>query len=243
MSPFKLNPDSFEVELDQEWLYLIPEFAALIKADRGSPGDYRGDKKRKAIRQFTYIYYMLSYSSPIARWTDEKEKKQEAMKASGMSEDDLENPLVVVAYAKFDEYQMKAAPELKTLRLMRDSLPEIDEYFVQVKKSGKKDYSPTLHVNNLKLPKQAYDAVDEFEERVFKKLRGSESGIRGRKSKIGGQEGKRKEGTWKEGGNPVKSKQTAGMVDLAGVITKVTSDFIGDPYDEPDEEPIGEGDE
>lgn len=49
-------------------LVAIAEFQALIKRDRGSKGDYRGDKKQRAMQELAYIFHCISYQSPYANY-------------------------------------------------------------------------------------------------------------------------------------------------------------------------------
>lgn len=46
----------------------IEEFRALIRRDRGSPGDSQGRSKQRAARELAYIYHLNSHDSPYANY-------------------------------------------------------------------------------------------------------------------------------------------------------------------------------
>lgn len=180
MRLFTLENDA-QVELNKEWIMLIPEFADLLKRDKGSPGDYRGDKKLKAKRELTFIYFDLDFTSPIREWP-EFERRQEAMRYAGLEEKDLDDK-VMAAHAKYDELLLGSSRSLKTLRAVEKSLDALDTYFENLDfsatdKKGELVHNPNSYLLNLERLGKAYDSLDKFRKRVQEELKG-EASIRG----------------------------------------------------------------
>lgn len=199
---FKIDED-YSVQLNKEWILLIPEFEALFKRDKGSPGDYRGDKKLRARKEFAYIYFMLDFTSPL-RDLVEEDKQEHAFKYTGLSIKDIEDPLFADAYSTYEDLLNATAPALKTVTMLRNGLKTLDAYFHDVDftkadRMGRLLNSPLEFIKNVSMLPKMHDAIDEFEQRVMNQLR-DESGIRGKATK-GGKEGTRSK-VWNEGGPP-----------------------------------------
>lgn len=201
MALFTIN-EQFEVELNKEWIMLIPEFAELLRRDKGSEGDYRGQKKLRARRELSYIYFMVDFHSPLRDFEEEK-KQVEALKYCRLNEKDIDNK-VKEAMALYEYMQYESAPSLRTLNALKLGMANLDKYFKEVDfdktdKQGKLKYTPEGYIANItKLPKMRA-AIKEFETMVQAELR-ENTGIRG-KATLGAMEGRRNK-IWQEGGPP-----------------------------------------
>lgn len=200
MKLFELGPEH-QVALNKEWLFLIPEFAELVKRDKGSPGDYRGSKKLKATRELTFIYFDLDFSSPIREWPED-EKRTEALRMAGLGEGDIDGPLMD-AHKMYHTLLMKSSRSLRTLYAVEKSLDKLDEYYERLNfsekdKKGELVNKPESYLMNLKRLNEGYNALDEFRKRVEREMQGT-SGIRG-KANLGRREGKRE--AWVEKSAP-----------------------------------------
>jgi len=199
--------EDYQVDLNKEWLYLIPEFAELIRRDKGSKGDYRGDKKLKARREFTFIYFDLDFTSPIREYS-EWERREEAMKYADLKESDLDDA-VMTAHAKYLELLNNSARSLKTLKAVEKSLDALDEYFenvdfTKVDKKGELVNTPNQYLMNVERLDKAYTSIENFKKRVEDQLKGDAS-IRGTAT-LGGKEGKR--ANWEESVAPSPADET-----------------------------------
>lgn len=203
MRLFKVN-EFYEVELDQEWIIMIPEFAVLIKRDKGSPSDYRGSRKLKAKKELAYIYYCLDFTSPLREW-NEPERKIEALRYVGLVPDDIDDK-VMDAWKTYEQLLLLSAPSLKTLSAIRKGRAKLDLYFQEVDfdkrdKLGKAYYTPKDYMANITKLAEMDQAIRSYEKQVEAELK-ADTGIRG-KATLGGQEGKRRlKSVWKEGGPP-----------------------------------------
>lgn len=237
---FKLD-DEYNVILEP-WVLLVPEFNKIVKLDKGSPGDYRGDLKLKAKKQLAFIYLMCDFRSKIYDW-DPSEKELEAFRYTGLKLADTQLPEVKEAYDYYIDFQHKCARSLKTLEVLNKGLAKLDQYFEDIDftlkdKQGKLLNSTKEFMANMSGVDDAYKAVENFEKRVTEQLKADDTGIRGKNSSLGGKEGTRK--SWNETGNPKPSKVK--MVDLDSLISGVTNRFsnsiddeIMEPGDEPEE--------
>lgn len=196
--------DLYEVELNREWIMMVPEFMALIKRDRGSEGDYRGEKKLKAKKQLAYIYFCLDFTSPLREW-DDIPRRQEALRYTGLVPEDIDDK-VDDAWAVYEQLLLLAAPSLKTLNAIRKGRANLNKYFEEVDfekkdKLGKSYYTPKDYMENIARLSTMDRAIKDYEKQVEAELK-ADTGIRG-KGTLGGKEGKRRaEKVWHEGGPP-----------------------------------------
>ncbi len=177
--------------LNKEWIFLIPEFAALIRRDKGSPGDSRGQYKKQAQREFTYIYFMCDFNSPIRDWKPE-EKEKEALYYADLESVDT---LVHEAKAKYEQLMLGVSRSLRTLKSVYKGLDEMDNYFEGVNfkttdKQGKLLHSPQEFIKNTSMMNKMYDEVRNFEKRVEADMIEAGNTIRGNAT-LGDKEGQK----------------------------------------------------
>lgn len=223
MRLFEIDEDR-QVSLNRIWIGLIPEFNTLLKRDKGSEGDYRGSKKLKATREFTFIYFFTDFSSPIRDWEDD-ERKKEALYYSSLTEKDLDEA-VWTAQAKYFQLQLEASRPLRTLKALYKGLHAMDTYFESIDfsktdKQGKLLNSPTDFVNNAGKLNKMYDEIRNFEKRVEDDMKQAVSGIRGPNSTLGDQEGQKK--SWSEEDILKGSRHAAGLEETE--LAKSTTSF------------------
>ena len=198
MRLFTIDAD-YKVELNKEWIQLIPEFAELLRRDKGSEGDYRGDKKLKARKEFTFIYFDLDFTSPIREW-EAFERREEAMRYAGLQEKDIDDK-VMTAHRIYDKLLLGCSRSLKTLKAVEKSLDQLDEYFENIDFNEKDKKGELLHnagqyLTNIEKLGKAYSAVEAFRKRVAEELKEGSS-IRG--AAILGRKEAQKRETWTEG--------------------------------------------
>lgn len=198
-----------EIDLNKEWLHLIPEFNMILHRVWKCEGDADGRKKVMQHRVFGYIYLTIDFASPYFTWTKEA-RETEAMKAMQLKEGDIQDPKVQAAIRRYDEMQQESVPALKALRGLYSALDKMNTFledidFTQEDKQGKPKYTPnsiTMYAKNINA---AYDAITQMERRVMESLM-AEGGntIRGTAT-LGGKEGKRKK-EWAEGSGPTETE-------------------------------------
>lgn len=201
---------TYQVELNKEWIMLIPAFAALLKRDKGSEGDYRGQKKLKAKKELTFIYFDLDFASPLREY-DEFERREKALEYAELKESDLDEA-VMAAHAEYENLLLNSSRSLKTYRAVQKSLDALDTYFEDidfnaVNNKGELLHNSSTYMMNIKRLDEAYTAIDRFRKRVEEELSGTPS-IRGNAS-LGRREakfstGEKRDTRWQEGGNTVE---------------------------------------
>ena len=178
MELLSFNQNTWKIELNKPWLMMVPEFKALIDRDKGSPGDYRGQYKLRATDEFSYIYLMLDWKSPLRNYEPEKLEPEafrvfERLKYTPQQvAEDVE---LQAAMAKYKEMLYRVSRSLKTLHVVKNSLDELDNYFEDLDfskedKQGKPFYTMKEYQENVKRLKETYDSIDDFEERVSRDL-------------------------------------------------------------------------
>lgn len=207
MKLFTINPDTQEIDLNKEWIFLIPEFIVLLKRDKGSAGDYRGEKKLHARRELTYIYFMEDFGSPLRDWEDDKKKHEEALRCASLAEIQIDKE-VRMAQAFYYEYLRKCAPTLATLDAMQVGMKELNKWFREidfnkVDSLKRAKYTAKDYIENVKSMPKMNASIKEFERQVWEELKEA-TGIRGNK-KLGLMEGQRN-GEWEEGGAPATDR-------------------------------------
>lgn len=64
--------DDFLVNINREWISTHKAFEAIIKRDKGSPGDTQARLKLRAKKDFTFIYHFVGYRSKYRKYAEEE---------------------------------------------------------------------------------------------------------------------------------------------------------------------------
>lgn len=200
--------NDYEIDLNKEWLHLIPEFSKVLHRRWLCEGDADGRKKIMAKRIFGYIYLMLDYASPLFTW-EEDARRAEALRMMKLKAGDIDSDGVKDAYNWYVEYQDECLPTLKALRSMHAALRKMNTYLNDIDfdardKQGKPLHTPGSITRAIKEMNAAYDAVATMERRVLEDLKKESNTIRGTAT-LGGREGKRKK-EWAEGTGPMQTE-------------------------------------
>lgn len=103
------------VSLEDTSILLIKEFEALIDDNRNkSSVDKTGKKRLRAFKEFKFIYLFFDWESPYFQYT-EQDKHAEAMKDSGLSDEEFDDPKFRMACQKYDEIQ-NSSLDIKLLK-------------------------------------------------------------------------------------------------------------------------------
>jgi hypothetical protein len=183
--------DTKEINLDKEWIFLIPEFREILSRDKGNR------YKTKATSEFTWLFFYTDFSSPIRDWED-GERMKEAMYYAKMSDDYLPalkaDKKLWEAHAKYQELQIKGSRPLRTLKVLYKALDAMDNHFESMDfsktdKMGKLLHDPSDFITNAGKMNKMYDEIRNFEKRVEDDLKQASSTIRGPNSTLGDNEG------------------------------------------------------
>lgn len=165
------------VSLNKVWISTIPQFRRLLARDKGGPGDGSGKYKKQATREFTYIYHLCDFHSPLENYGKIK-RKQMALEFSGMAdkESDVDNdPDLQDAIELYKELIANSSSSLQTLRAMKSARQAMDEYLQDIDFNKKDAQDRLVHSvkavqdNIIGMPK-AQAALDEMEDKVKREM-------------------------------------------------------------------------
>lgn len=200
MQLFETGAD-FKVQLNKEWLLLIPQFKRLVWRDRGSKNDVDGRKKYQTIRELTFIYHFTDPRSPIENIEDLFERREKALQYAELTEKDID-AAVVEAMEEYEYLLDLSVPTLALLRSVKGTLTKLKSFFDNINfnstdKQGKLLYAPESHIKNVVALGKLHKEVMAFEEIVLAELKAQKQ-ARG-KMELGDREQSGTKKKWAEG--------------------------------------------
>lgn len=110
-----------QVYLEKDELLLVKEFQNLVDVKRNKcKEDKTGELGLKAIKELSFIFLNYDWKSPYSEFSEE-ERKEAQLLDSGLTEKDLEDPLLIQAADKYQKLQ-----ETKTLKMLKSTYKAID---------------------------------------------------------------------------------------------------------------------
>lgn len=171
------------IELNTPEILLVREFATLIDPKRNKcKEDPKGTYGLRAFKEFTYIWLAISWESIYSEY-DEQERHQEALKDSGMTEEEFNDPDFRAACRKYRQIQ-ESNLSVKMLRAAQETVNKFIEYFNEVdplerdEQTGKPVYKVKDIMGELTQLGKVHDELKDLESRV-KKETAEQSTIRG----------------------------------------------------------------
>ena len=135
---FVYNNLNNKVELNTPEILLVREFAELIKPERNiCKEDKTGLKGLRAFREFTYIYLAICWKSPYNDYS-EQERHREALKDSGITEEEFNNPEFRAACRKYRQLQ-ESNRSIKMLQAAQNTVDNFIDYFNTVVDLSERD--------------------------------------------------------------------------------------------------------
>lgn len=117
-----------KVELNVPEILLTREFSALMDNERNiTSSDKEGKFKERAFREFTYIWLALDWQSVYADYP-EQERHQEAIKDSGLTETEFNDPTFRAACRKYRALQEETR-SIKMLKAAQNTVDKFIDYF------------------------------------------------------------------------------------------------------------------
>ena len=121
---FQYNNVNGKIELEKPEILLVKEFAELMNNERNKcKEDKTGEKHLRAFREFTYIWLALDWQSLYSNYS-EQERHQEALKDSGLSEDEFNDPSFRAACRKYRALQESN----RTIRMLHAAQKTVDKF-------------------------------------------------------------------------------------------------------------------
>lgn len=185
MKFFEYDDANGEVLLVDTSVYLIRELNALLDLDRNKcKEDKTGKKKLRAYKEVKFIYLFFDWDSPYFQFV-EADRYNEAFMDSGLTKEEMEDPVFKEACRKYDELQNSS----KIGQLLKASLATVDKitYYLETldlterdEVTGKPIYKTKDIIAELKGAKDLIDTIKTL-EMSFKKNMEPEGRLRGDK--------------------------------------------------------------
>lgn len=180
---FQYDQVNDKLELNRPEILLIKEFAVLMDNKRNiCPEDKTGKEHLRAYKEFTYIYLALDWQSFYSDYS-EQERHQAALKDSGLTEEQFNNPEFRAACRKYRSLQ-ESVLSIKLLRSSQEMVNKFVDYFHNVDPQERDEMTgkPVWKVKDIQaeltnLPK----VIDELKqvEGYVKKEMAEDSKLRG----------------------------------------------------------------
>lgn len=183
MKFFTYDSVNGNVELEDESILLIREFSDLLDLERNkTKEDKTGKKKLRAFKEMQYMYLFFDWKSPYFQFT-ELERHNEALLDSGLTQEDLKDPLFREACKKYESLQ-NSAIEIGLLKSAMTAVDKVKYYLENVDleerdiATGKPIFKTKDIIAEIKGCKDLISSIRELENQVKKGLQ-VESNIRG----------------------------------------------------------------
>lgn len=116
-----------KLTLNKESILLVKEFDELWDAQRNRiEGDNRGYDRKRAYREFTYIFLMYDWESPYKNFS-EKERHEAALSDSELTDKQFKDDKFKAACKKYQEIQ--DTPQVKLLKSAYRMIDELRLFY------------------------------------------------------------------------------------------------------------------
>lgn len=120
-----------KIELALPEILLVKEFAELMECDRNiCEEDPRGSQGLRAYKEFSYIWLAIDWRSPYSDYA-EQERHVEALRDSGITEEEFNNPEFRAACRKYRALQ-ESNRSIKLLQAAQNTVDKFIDYFNSV---------------------------------------------------------------------------------------------------------------
>lgn len=144
MNVFVYDNVNNRLEINEGEIFLVTEFKNLLNKDQSKD-------KELAFKELTYIYLALDWKSPYSQYT-ELERHEEALRDSGLTEEEFNNPVFREACRKYRTLQ-ESNLSVRMLNAAKLGAQQFIDYFTIIADLNERD------VNG----KPVFDAKKHFE--------------------------------------------------------------------------------
>lgn len=128
---FQYDGVNNRIELNVPEILLVREFARLMDKDRNiTKEDPQGKYSLRAFREFTYIWLAIDWQSIYADYM-EQDRHNEALRDSGLTEEEFNNPEFRAACRKYREIQ-ESNRSIRLLRAAQITADKFVNYFMNI---------------------------------------------------------------------------------------------------------------
>lgn len=117
-----------QIELNVPEILLTKEFAKLMENERNiSKEDPKGEYKLRAFKEFSYIWLAIDWASIYSDYS-EQERHQEALRDSGLTESQFNDPDFRAACRKYRAIQ-DSNRSIQMLKAAQNTVDKLVDYF------------------------------------------------------------------------------------------------------------------
>lgn len=129
---FGYDTTTNKIVVNQPEVLLVKEFADLWTNERNKcPEDPEGNKKLRGFRELVYIYMAIDWGAPGSKDTPANRHKY-AMEASGLTEEEFNDPVFKAACNKYRELQDSSSTVGPMIQMFRNKLHEIQLFIESI---------------------------------------------------------------------------------------------------------------
>lgn len=180
---FSYDSSKNEIIVNEPEILLVKEFADLWTNERNvTPEDKDGHLKTRGFRELIYIYMAIDWGAPGSKDTPEN-RRQQALEASRLTEEELEDPVFLAACKKYQELQDSSSTIGPMIQMFRNKLYEIKVFIESIDYNERTDSgTPVFKV------KDTFDSMQQLSkvmtslkqlEAEYKEEQDEVSGLRG----------------------------------------------------------------
>lgn len=156
-----------KLELNEPELLLIKEFKELLERDKTK-------NKSRFWKELTYIYLAICWKSPYSQYS-EQERHEEALRDSGLSEKEFNDPSFRAACRKFRDLQ-DSNKSIKMLNAAKAAADKFIDYFEVIvdlnerDQNGKPIYSAEKVMKEVSNLTKVHQELVQLENQVKREL-------------------------------------------------------------------------
>ena len=180
---FAYDSSKNEIIINEPEILLVKEFADLWTNERNkTKDDPDGHLKTRGFRELIYIYMAIDWGAPGSKDTPEN-RRQQALEASRLTEEELEDPVFLAACKKYQELQDSSSTIGPMIQMFRNKLYEIKAFIESIDYNERTDSgTPVFKV------KDTFDTMQQLSkvmtslkqlEAEYKEEQDEVSGLRG----------------------------------------------------------------
>lgn len=174
-----------QITINQPEILLVKEFADLWTNERNiCPEDPDGHKKLRGFRELVYIYMAIDWGAPGSKDTPAN-RHIYAMEASGLTEEEYNDPVFRAACKKYRELQEKSSLIGTMVETYTNKIHEMNEFIKSIDYNERTDTGMPIFKTKDTLDEmgridKALSALKSLEQK-YKEEQDEVSGLRGDK--------------------------------------------------------------
>lgn len=167
MNVFVYDNVNNRLEINEGEIFLVTEFKNLLKKDKSKD-------KKLAFKELTYIYLAIDWKSPYSQYS-ELERHEEALRDSGLTEEEFNNPVFREACRKYRSLQ-ESNLSVRMLNAAKLGAQQFIDYFTIIvdlnerDANGKPVFDAKKHFETMAKMHDLHEELTSLEQLVKKEL-------------------------------------------------------------------------